>query len=250
MPNCQLVRSIARCHGLAASDNAATTSRATSTSFSRTSLKNRSSRRCTEAICALLSMQDASRVKLTVPAVRMLAINQPRVSHLDRASRIWSTIRLDKAAAWHSFISGSSSSGLNTDFLNYRRALSNPMSQRRVLWCFSKKNAITQIDLPHVRWGCSTVHFGSSLCSFRARHSAGMRRTVGKQLTAGSSKAARRSAAGCAAGDLRARQHPGRTTSGQATEPAGYVRGRYLACLSWCCWRSFMSSSMRWRGQA
>jgi hypothetical protein len=63
----------------------------------------------------------------------MLAINQPRVSHLDRASRICSTISLDKAAAWHSFISGSSSSGLSTDFLSYRSALSNPMSQRRVL---------------------------------------------------------------------------------------------------------------------
>src|ERR1700712_171080 len=66
----------------------------------------------------------------------MLAINQPRVSHLDRASRIWSTISLDKAVAWHSFISGSSSSGLNADFLNHRSALSNPTPQRRVLWIF------------------------------------------------------------------------------------------------------------------
>src|ERR1700710_2427663 len=64
----------------------------------------------------------------------MLAINQPRGSHLDRASRIWSTISLDKAAAWHSFISSSSLSGLNADFLNYRSALSNPTPQRRVLW--------------------------------------------------------------------------------------------------------------------
>src|ERR1700712_3072030 len=64
----------------------------------------------------------------------MLAINQPRVSHLDRASRIGSTISLDKAAAWHSFISSSSLSGLNADFLNYRSALSNPTPQRRVLW--------------------------------------------------------------------------------------------------------------------
>jgi hypothetical protein len=66
----------------------------------------------------------------------MLAINQPRVSHLDRASRIWSTISLDKAAAWHSFISGSSLAGLNADFLNYRSALSNPGPQRRVLCTF------------------------------------------------------------------------------------------------------------------
>src|ERR1700685_658316 len=63
----------------------------------------------------------------------MLTINQPRVSHLDRASRIWSTISLDKAAAWYLFISGSSLSGLSADFLNYRRALSNPTPQRRVL---------------------------------------------------------------------------------------------------------------------
>src|SRR4051794_31585948 len=41
---------------LALSDTAATTKRATSAWFSRTSLKNRSSRRCTDVICAALSM--------------------------------------------------------------------------------------------------------------------------------------------------------------------------------------------------
>src|SRR3954470_15771932 len=78
----------------------------------------------------------------------MLAINQPRVSHLDRASRICSTSNLDKAAAWYRFISGSSLSGLNADFLNYRSALSNPTPQRRVL-CYSL------IDLREILFGCN-----------------------------------------------------------------------------------------------
>jgi hypothetical protein len=41
-------------------------------------------------------MWGASRLRFTLPALRTLAMSQPSVSRLDRASRMWSIINLER----------------------------------------------------------------------------------------------------------------------------------------------------------